>query len=264
MFRNLSMTFYIVVLSLLVSSSSSEIVIKEKASEIVIKEKASEIAENVFVEENLDALEGNKFNCQSLEISFLLWLEKHKSSEHAIVCALKFIKDKNIESKQSVWIFLHSIFTKEKQVMKASYALKQVKNKQTLKMSERWYFLGPFQIGKPEFDGNPAVGHGEDIAIDQRWDRTFHAYSELANKGILKWVQVLPQNGVIHLNVEVDWNNLISSLQSMAVTEWQGFLVNDFFLTKDSDVQAQCLGVSVFYINDIVINGDVYHRQEYW
>ncbi|XP_012559712.2 uncharacterized protein LOC100209092 isoform X1 [Hydra vulgaris] len=223
---------------------------------------SSKLTENDFIEENINALKLHRYKCQSLEVSFLFWLEKYESNEHAIFCALQVIKNKNIESKQAFWVFLHNIFTKKNEVKKAAFALKQLKNAKTLTISERWHFLGPFQIGKPEFDGNPA--YDNKISIEKRWDSTFLAYSELTNQAIVKWVQVLSQNGVIYLDVNVNWNNLISSLQSMAVTEWQGVLVNDIVVTKDSDVQVQCLGVNVFYVNDMVINADVYHRQEYW
>ena len=63
----------------------------------------------------------------------------------------------------------------------------------------------------------------------------------------------------------VNWNELVMSLQSLGVTEWQGWAMGDFFVNEeDVTVVIQCLGVHTVYVDQAMITGDVYRRDQFW
>ena len=221
---------------------------------------------DTFIKENLKELNVKDHKCKSSKVSYLLSL-KALSIEKTLICAFSFLNEKKIasEEKQLTWMLLHDIYKEKKLTKKKNFALKQSSNvNKKVSFKKEWYFLGPFQIGKPEFDGNP-IESNRNIILN-RWNSKLSVYSEIINSGILKWTTIQSDsNGVISLQPEVNWNDLVMSLQSMAVTEWQGLLLNEFVVFSDgTEILVQCMGVNLFYIDDIVVNGDIYHRDQYW
>lgn len=221
-----------------------------------------------FIDENLKELRNIKHKCRSSQVSYLLWLIEYKSADVALFCALSVLNGVkgNVEEKSFAWVVLHQIY-KQRKSKKHKFALKQsfYKNEKIL-LKNSWDFLGPFQIGKIELDGNPIESIGRKHAINNRWNAKYVAFSELVNDGILKWTTLTEDaNKVLQLATNVNWNDLVMSLQSIGVAEWQGLLVNEFIIAEDNtEAKVQCLGVNVFYIDGRMMNGDIYHRSHYW
>jgi len=201
--------------------------------------------------------------CNSSKTSFMLWLIHKKSMDKAISCLISQLRDDKISTEQrnQHWFLLHKLL---KSTKCSKLALKLANLKEEVKLFSKWSFLGPFQIGKQELDGQPFLN---DETIINRWNKKYETYSELVKTGIVKWSDIESRGDIIQLTPVVDWNDLVMSMQSMAMTEWQGVLINDFMVTSPNllnNIQVQCLGVNSFFINKILINGDVYHRREFW
>ena len=226
----------------------------------------SEKETNKFLDDCSDQLKERQTKCLSQKISYFLWMRKHQSEENAFFCLLKRFKSKNIKnaSKRDTLILLHLILKKKKANKCSKLALKlaQTISKGNLDFSKQWTFLGPFQIGKPEIDGTPISKY----AVENRWNSKFTLFSELVPDGFVKWADITADNdGSLKLSPKLNWNDLIMSLQSMAVTEWQGIAVNDFSTTSDNLMLAiQCIGVNYFYVDGTLVNGEIYHRNEFW
>jgi hypothetical protein len=103
----------------------------------------------------------------------------------------------------------------------------------------------------------------------KRFTKNFKAYSELIPHGEVKWKNIEVKDGASveiapHMNNEVDWGDLVRSLGSMGITEWQGWAVGTLALSGPRDVDVQCLGVPNVVIGNVTMVGDVYNRQQYW
>lgn len=136
---------------------------------------------------------------------------------------------------------------------------------------KEWHFIGPFVIGKTELDGDPIEYFGGIRNISRfRLKKGVKYFSELMPGGEITWKRY-PSSGLennlsgIKISTEVNWNDLVSSLGSMGITEWQGWVVGEFAVNeKDLNIIVQCLGVHTVYIDDFVLTGDVYHREKFW
>lgn len=212
---------------------------------------------------NCSIISDEKETCLSLEPSYYFWLLKYKSREVAVVCLFIQLKNKELSNEQrnQHFLLLYTLLDSKKC---SKQALKLVDLREKVALSRSWDFLGAFQIGKQEIDGNPVFNQD---AIENRWNKKFKAYSELVKTGVVRWKKLsksIRDNG-IQLMPDVEWNDLVMSMQSMGITEWQGMLVNDFLVSaQDVHAKVQCLGVSHFYINNRILNGDLYRREEYW
>lgn len=91
-------------------------------------------------------------------------------------------------------------------------------------------------------------------------------YSELVMKGSISWKNIIPsKEGYIQIMPNVLWNDLVNTLGSTGVTEWQGLLTGHLWVSSDKKtVQMRCSGVHTLYVNDVPIANDLYHRQQYW
>ena len=200
--------------------------------------------------------------CTSSKASFILWLLQRDSRDKAVSCLMSQLKQDKIsaEQKNQHWLLLSKIL---KSTKCSKLALKLVNLKEKVKLFSNWSFLGPFQIGKQELDGQPFVNNK---TINNRWNKKYKTYSELVKTGIVKWTDIdVKGSDTIQLNPGADWNDLVMSMQSMAMTEWQGILINDFMVASPNlNLKVQCLGVNSFFINNVLMNGDVYHRKEFW
>ena len=83
----------------------------------------------------------------------------------------------------------------------------------------------------------------------------------------MKWTtykQTAPTSNV-EITPKINWNDLVNSLGSTAITEWQGWVVGEFVVNENAlDIIIQCLGVHTIYIDDVPVTGDVYRREQYW
>ncbi|KAH9509120.1 hypothetical protein Btru_049103 [Bulinus truncatus] len=135
---------------------------------------------------------------------------------------------------------------------------------------KEWHFIGPFGIGKIEFDGDPLEAYGG-IRNTSKFRFLKHPlakhYSELVPGGEVSWVN-LKQNEadeMVHVRPKIDWNDLVSSLGSLGITEWQGWAVGEIFINEDNTLlNYRCLGVSRCCVDKYLIVGDLYHRNQFW
>ena len=127
-----------------------------------------------------------------------------------------------------------------------------------------WHYIGPFVIGKTEFDGDPVEAFGGITNISRFRFMDFMSYpSELVPHGKVKWTKVkqATEGQAVRVAPNVNWNDLVSSLGSMGITEWQGWAVGEVAINQDDlTVMVQCLGVATVHIDGVPITGDVYHR----
>ncbi|KAH9505352.1 hypothetical protein Btru_058446 [Bulinus truncatus] len=83
---------------------------------------------------------------------------------------------------------------------------------------KEWHFIGPFGIAK--------------------------YYSELV-PGAVSWVTLNKNEAdeMVHARPKIDWNDLVSSLGSLGITEWQGWAVGEIFINEDNTLlNYRCLG----------------------
>ena len=148
--------------------------------------------------------------------------------------------------------------------------------KQALKLSgrvtpqmEEWHYLGPFVIGKIEVDGDPVEGilGGIHNASRSRFGKqTAKAFSEIVPGGEVTW-QVYKSSSArdyVKVSPSVNWGDLVNSLGSTGIMEWQGWAVAEFAVNANGlNIVIQCLGVHSIFVNDIPVTGDVYHREQF-
>ncbi|ESO96501.1 hypothetical protein LOTGIDRAFT_159918 [Lottia gigantea] len=188
--------------------------------------------------------------------------------DHPEVCFVKYLVT---ESKDSLmWSALGTIYDKKgkKFTSQTNFCFKQaskLEGKFSKYISE-WNFLGPFPIGKTEFDGDPIQVYGDirNLSLSRYSGKEY--YSELMSEAKVKWMEIKQRKleSIIQISPSIPWNDLVSSLGSLGITEWQGWLVGDIAVNVDSTLLFQCIGVSTFYVNDVQLTGDVYHRERYW
>ena len=132
-----------------------------------------------------------------------------------------------------------------------------------------WHVLGPFVIGKAEVDGDPITQYGgiQHVSKSMYTKKQTVFHSELASDGLITWSvhQQQSQSDVVQIQTQIDWNDLVRSLSSTGIMEWQGWAVGEFAVNEDkSDIIIQCLGVHTVWIDDVIITGDVYRRTQFW
>ena len=180
------------------------------------------------------------------------------------------MKEKEFQTSGVLWTTLGSLYQQLNQKTAAATCFKQatkLSGKHTSHIQE-WSFLGPFVVGKSEVDGDPVESFGgiQNVA-KYRLKKGVKFYSELLPGGEVHWSQVKQSSPEMAVPVQpnVNWNELVSVLGSMGITEWQGWLVGEFAVNeKDLVVLVQCHGVHTVFIDDKPLTGDVYHRAKYW
>lgn len=133
-----------------------------------------------------------------------------------------------------------------------------------------WFILGPFPIGKAEVDGDPTEFFGGvDNVSRSRYKKSQKFLSELALNGEISWkliYQSTPDENV-RFNPDVksiNWNELVQSLGSMGITEFQAWAVGEFVVTQDDvTVGIQCLGVHTVYVDGVLLTGEIYWREQH-
>ncbi|XP_033104012.1 uncharacterized secreted protein ARB_06907-like [Anneissia japonica] len=206
--------------------------------------------------------------CYSTQEQSIIKLRLTRQTQKALTCIVKSLNDDPYNGW--MWSELGTLYTLTKDKTKATTCLKQAV-KSSGKLSEyirTWHFIGPFIIGKAEVDGDPIAYFGGIQNVSRRrYDKKVRFYSELVGGGEVKW-KTYEQKGEaepVQISPDVRWNELISSIGSLAITEWQGWAVGEFAVnSKDENVLVQCHGVSHIFVDDVIITGDVYRRTEYW
>jgi hypothetical protein len=131
--------------------------------------------------------------------------------------------------------------------------------------------LGPFSVGKMEYDGDPleAAVHG---GVKQaRSSITKRFPSEYADGGFVGW-QVLHTGAYSGFSVDVSfahvqWNKHVQLTNSMPILEWQSWAVADFLVTNRGLFRVACEGVHTFSIDDVGrpwYAGDIYRSGLFW
>ena len=230
-------------------------------------EAAKAKAASKIIEEEIVESGTSNFKCKSTRLSYFIWLLHQGQLKKAKFCLATHLKKKPKTSK--AWSLLGEMYDSNKQTKKANLCFKEA-IKLEGKFSpyfQSWDFLGPFPIGKAELDGDPVEGYdNNDTIVLERWKENLAINSEIARNATIHW-KILHQsdNEKMQIYPDVDWNQLINSLQSTGVTEWQGLVVSDFAVNEDNkELLFQCPGFHTFQVDHITITGDVYHRTQYW
>lgn len=230
------------------------------------KSSTSSSSTSTFLEK--ESQQWSKVSCKSTKKDHIMKLRAKKSTDQLMSCLIKALQESN---DAFLWSVLGESFQKLKGNGKAANTCFKEATKHGGKLSkfiQKWHFIGPFVIGKAEVDGDPVEEWGGVKNISQyRWDKKFVLYSELVAGGEIKWMEVNQRTAAepVAIAPPVNWNELVMSLQSMGITEWQGWVLGDFFVNEDdATVLVQCLGVHTVYIDDAVMTGDVYRRDQFW
>ena len=124
--------------------------------------------------------------------------------------------------------------------------------------------LGPFSIGKMEYDGDPLESpvHG---GVEKARIGAKRFPSEFAEGGFVSWQA--HKTGA-HNGYAVDvsfphilWNKHVQLTNSMPILEWQSWAVADFLVTKECAVRISCAGVHSFSVDRVGspwYAGDIY------
>lgn len=210
----------------------------------------------------------SKVSCKSKKRDHIMKLRAKRSTDQLISCLIKALQASN---DAFLWSVLGESFQTLQDNTKAANICFKESTKQGGKLSkfiQQWHFIGPFVIGKAELDGDPLEEWGGVKNISKhRWDKKFVLYSELVALGEIKWLEIYQHTAAEQVDIapSVNWNDLVMSLQSMGITEWQGWILGDFFVNEvDATVLVQCLGVHTVYIDDVILTGDVYRRDQFW
>ncbi|XP_062603242.1 uncharacterized protein LOC134265019 [Saccostrea cucullata] len=168
------------------------------------------------------------------------------------------------------WTILGDLYERDSKTTQASFCFKlasKLKGPINTYIDD-WSFIGPFVIGKIEWDGDPLEAYGGIRNVSKyRYRKGERFYSELVKDTFIEWKtfkQNSHENG-IQISPTVQWNELINSLGSVGITEWQGWILGELYINeRDQNVLIQCLGIHTVYIDDIPVASDVYHREKFW
>ena len=213
-----------------------------------------------------EATTRTKISCKSTATTSLMRLRAKENNDKLISCLIKALQ---LSSENAFyWSLLGETYDKTGQKSKANVCFKEA-TKFGGKVSDyikEWDFIGPFSIGKSEVDGDPLEEWGGVSNVSKyRWHRDFVLCSELSSNGEVKWTRLQASaNRALQITPKVDWNDLVMSLQSMGITEWQGWAFGDLITNEDGTLTVQCLAVNTMYIDGKFMNGDVYRRDEFW
>jgi len=185
----------------------------------------------------------------------------------AKLCHIQHIK----EHREAGWAWsgLGSLYLITHNHSQASVCFKQaakLAGKVTTSV-QNWQFIGPFPIGKAETDGDPVEPFGGIWNITHtRFLPEYHLISELAPSGYISWITLPPKSskGYVNIAPSMAWGDLVNSLGSTGIMEWQGWAVTEIAVNADiTNVVARCSGIHTVYIDGFPVTGDVYHRDHF-
>ena len=96
----------------------------------------------------------------------------------------------------------------------------------------KWYFLGPWIVGKNELDGDPIASQTGGI-IKAFYDKAnkIKYFSEMATGGKVMWSKLHSDanSGTVYPKPKnIDWQRNVQTLSSVETSEWQGWAVTKF------------------------------------
>ncbi|XP_063418740.1 uncharacterized protein LOC134701521 [Mytilus trossulus] len=224
----------------------------------------------IFLEDELKEAEtkGSKCSLKKINVKSVNQIRWTRTAKEVIPCAIKLLTDNKNDG--FLWSVLGTLYDNADKSTDANFCFKQAA-RITGKITpfiKQWNYLGPFVIGKTEFDGDPLEAFGGIYNVSKyREHKNQKFYSEFSPGGEITW-QVYNQRqpkDVMKIAPTVNWNELINTLSSMGITEWQGWVVGEFSLNDDKqNVALQCLGHHTIYVDGIPVTGDVYHRNQFF
>lgn len=125
-------------------------------------------------------------------------------------------------------------------------------------------YLGPFAIGKPELDGDPATRTAaaagvESVLLDRGSKRAYP--TELTAGGSVSWTTLRPSgDGSVHIAPEVEWQRLLQQLGGREVLEFQSWVARDVLVTRAGRWALRCAGVHTAYVDGVPVVGDQYNN----
>ena len=167
------------------------------------------------------------------------------------------------------WSGLGTLYSTSDDQSKASVCFKQVAKLvgKLTTSAQHWQFIGPFPIGKAETDGDPVESFGGIQNITRtRFLPDYYLISELVPGRYVSWTTLLPKasKGYITIAPNLPWGDLVNSLGSTGVTEWQGWAATEISVHVDGvNIAARCLGVHTIYVDGFPVTGDVYRRDHF-
>ena len=110
--------------------------------------------------------------------------------------------------------------------------------------------LGPFSVGKMEYDGDPIAAPIHGGVEHARGGGAKRFPSEYAEGGFVTW-QSHAASALSGLAVDVSfphvpWNKHVQLTNSMPILEWQSWAAADFLVTSSVSVRIACAGVHSF------------------
>ena len=207
-----------------------------------------------------------KVACKRTDNRSLMRLRAEEKTEKLLSCLIRTLQTSSSNSFQ--WSLLGETYDKIGEKSKANKCYKEAvkMSGKVSKHIKEWDFIGPFTIGKPEVDGDPLEEWGGVKNISKyRWHKDLTLYSELSLHGEVRWERLTAGVGEpVRVSPNINWNDLVMSLQSMGITEWQGWAFGDLVANEDVTLTVQCLAVNTMYMDGVIMNGDVYRRDEFW
>lgn len=218
------------------------------------------------IEDDVKKLKGNKVKCSKADFRNIQRLKCEEKFDKATLCIGEKLLT-NDKDHDHLWTLLGEIYHRQGKSSKGNKCFKEAAklNGKLVTYADKiglWHFIGPFQMGKTETDGDPLEAFGGiDKLLCQRYNKDFQVYSELVPGGEVKWATVIPnQHGVVTV---VNRHAVVLDYKAVH-HEWQGWLVGDFSLNSEMTVLIQCSRVSTIYINGSILAGDHYARSNYW
>jgi hypothetical protein len=122
----------------------------------------------------------------------------------------------------------------------------------------RFNALGPFPVGKTEFDADPVVARGGALALHS--NTTTRIPSELATGGYVQWnKQTATDGGWVSVQWPgVDWNRIVQAMGGLEAAEFQAWFVGSFRVYASGQHQLDCPGVHSLHLDGSLYSGDVY------
>ena len=182
-------------------------------------------------------------------------------------CHIQHIKDHR--EAGWAWSGLGSLYLITRNYTQASVCFKQAAKLagKLITSAQNWQFIGPFPIGKAETDGDPVESFGGIWNITgTRFLPEYHLISELAPGGYISWTTLPPKSskGYVNIAPNLAWGDLVNSLGSTGITEWQGWAVTEIAVNADNtNIVARCFSIHTVYIDGLPVIGDVYHREHF-
>lgn len=214
-----------------------------------------------------EAVKHPKTGCKSWTPNEIMKLRDSQSTEQLLSCLIMALQS---SSNTLLWTLLGETYDKVAEKGKANICFKEATKSggKVSKYIRKWHFAGPFPIGKAEVDGDPLEEWGGVTNLSShRWSEDAVLFSELVSKGELKLIEIEQSSAAepVFISPSANWNELVMSLQSMGITEWQGWVIGDFAVNEnDASVLFQCLGVNTIYIDGAILVADVYRRDLFW